>query len=40
MDGFGGILGDDEIHAVLAFIKSTWPARIIERHDQMDAAAN
>lgn len=40
MGGFGDILSDEEIHAVLAFIKSTWPSRIIERHDQMDAAAN
>ena len=40
MAGYGGILSDDEILAVLAYIKSTWPARIIERHDQMDAAVN
>lgn len=25
MPAFGGILSDDEIRAVLAFIKSTWP---------------
>jgi len=24
MPAFGGVLSDDEIHAVLAFIKSTW----------------
>ena len=27
MPGFGGVLSDDEILAVLAFIKSTWPER-------------
>lgn len=27
MPGFGGVLPDVEIHAVLAFIKSTWPER-------------
>lgn len=27
MPGFGNVLGDDEIRAVLAFIKSTWPER-------------
>lgn len=37
MIGFGDVLSDAEIHAVLAYIKSTWPDRIIERHDQMDA---
>jgi mono/diheme cytochrome c family protein len=27
MQGFGGILGDEDIRAVLAFIKSKWPER-------------
>jgi mono/diheme cytochrome c family protein len=27
MPGFGGVLSDDEILAVLAFIESTWPER-------------
>ncbi|AFL51277.1 mono/diheme cytochrome c family protein [Sinorhizobium fredii] len=27
MQGFGEILNDDEIRAVLAFLKSTWPER-------------
>jgi mono/diheme cytochrome c family protein len=27
MPGFGGVLTDDEIRAVLVFIKSTWPER-------------
>jgi mono/diheme cytochrome c family protein len=41
MRGFGDTLSDAEIVAVLAYIKSTWPPRIIERHDRLntDAAA-
>jgi mono/diheme cytochrome c family protein len=27
MSGFGDVLSDAEIHAVLAYIKSTWPER-------------
>ncbi|WP_353642146.1 cytochrome c [Mesorhizobium sp. WSM2239] len=27
MPGFGEILGDEDIRAILAFIKSTWPER-------------
>ena len=27
MPGFGGVLSDAEIHAVLSYIKSTWPER-------------
>ncbi len=38
MAGFGDLLTDDEIYAVLGYIKSTWTDRIIERHSQMDAA--
>ncbi|NNJ68840.1 MAG: cytochrome c [Boseongicola sp.] len=38
MGAFGDVLSDDEIYAVLAYIKSTWPNRIIERHNQMDAS--
>ena len=38
MAGFGDVLSDEDIHAVLAFIKSTWPRHIIERHDEMNAA--
>ena len=37
MGGFGEVLTDDEILAVLAYIKSTWPPRVIERHDAMNA---
>lgn len=39
MQGFGEVLGDDEIIAVLAYIKSTWPPRIIEIHDRINREA-
>ena len=39
MRGFGDVLTDEEIVAVLAWIKSTWPPRIIELHDRMNADA-
>jgi mono/diheme cytochrome c family protein len=39
MGGFGGILSDDEILAVLAYIKSTWPPRVIALHDRLNADA-
>ncbi|WP_372611519.1 c-type cytochrome [Aquicoccus sp.] len=38
MEGFADQLDDDEILAILAYIKSTWPERIILRHDQMNTA--
>lgn len=31
------VLSDEEIIAVLSYIKSRWPSKIIERHDQMNA---
>lgn len=31
------VLSDDQIIAVLAYIKSTWPEEIQQRHDQMNA---
>ena len=37
MAGFGDVLTDEEILAVLAFIKSTWPRRVVEFHDEVDA---
>lgn len=37
MPGFEGTLSDQEIVAVLAFIKSTWPVEIRRRHDQVNA---
>lgn len=39
MAGYQGILTDDEILSVLAFIKSTWPEEVIARHDQMNRMA-
>lgn len=40
MGGFGDILTDREILAVLAFIKSTWPKPIISRHNELNAVAD
>ena len=39
MAGFGDVLSEDEILAVLAYIKSTWPPRVIEMHDEINANA-
>jgi mono/diheme cytochrome c family protein len=39
MMGFEDVLSDREIVQILAFIKSTWPERIIEAHNQRNAAA-
>lgn len=38
MPGFGDVLSDDQILAVLAYIKHTWPKRIIARHDELNEA--
>jgi mono/diheme cytochrome c family protein len=35
MPGYEGRLSDEEIWAVLSFIKSRWPAEIRDRHDQI-----
>jgi len=35
MPAFGGVLSDDEIWAVLAYIKSTWPADIQAAQEQV-----
>jgi mono/diheme cytochrome c family protein len=37
MPAYEGKLSDKEIVAVLSFIKSRWPVRIKDRHDQIDA---
>ncbi len=34
MPGFEGVLSDQEIWDILAYIKSTWSERIIEMHNQ------
>ncbi len=39
MPAFDGILTDAEIVAVLSFIKSHWPERIRQRHDEMNSLA-
>jgi mono/diheme cytochrome c family protein len=39
MMGYEGILTDSEITAVLAYIKSTWPARVIAVHDRINRDA-
>ena len=36
MPTYEGVLTDDEIIAVLSYIKSTWPQAIRERHDEME----
>lgn len=33
---YDGVLTDDEIIAVLSYIKSNWPQEIRERHDEME----
>ena len=38
MPAFGDVLSDDEIKAILAFIRSTWPARIQEIQAERTAA--
>lgn len=38
MPVYDGVLSDDEIIAVLSYIKSTWPADIRARHDQINAS--
>ena len=39
MPGFAAVLSDEEIRAVLSFIKSTWPAEIQRRHDERNNQA-
>lgn len=39
MPGYKDQLSDKEIIAVLSYIKSTWPANIRKRHDQINARA-
>ena len=38
MPGYDGVLSDEQIWAVLAFIKSRWPADIRARQDRVNAA--
>ena len=39
MPVYDGVLSDDEIIAVLSFIKSTWPSNIRDHHDQINKDA-
>ncbi len=39
MPGFGDVLSEREILAVLSYIKSRWPERIREAHDAINARA-
>jgi mono/diheme cytochrome c family protein len=39
MPGFGDVLSPREIRDVLAYIRSTWPPRVQEIHDEVNAAA-
>ncbi|RKF07695.1 hypothetical protein DEM25_008030 [Oceaniradius stylonematis] len=36
MPAYEDILTDDEIIAILSYIKSTWPADVRERHDELN----
>lgn len=38
MPAFGGVLRDDEIWNVLAFIRSRWSAEVRERHNALEAS--
>ena len=38
MPTFGGVLKDEDIWAVLAFIKKSWPPRILERQGRINEA--
>ena len=37
MPVYDGVLADDEIIAVLSFIKSTWPDDLRQYHDELNA---
>ena len=39
MPAYEGVLTDEEIVAVLSYIKSTWPADVRARHDAINARA-
>ncbi|MBO9417954.1 cytochrome c [Labrenzia sp. R4_2] len=40
MPAYEGVLTDDEIIAVLSFIKASWPEDVRARHDALDAVTN
>ncbi|MGR3760800.1 c-type cytochrome [Roseobacteraceae bacterium NS-SX3] len=39
MGGYGGQLSEEDMLAVLAYIKSTWPEEVIQRHNQINGQA-
>ena len=39
MQGYEGVLSDEEIIASLSYIKSRWPKDVIARHDQINQSA-
>jgi mono/diheme cytochrome c family protein len=39
MQGYKGVLSDEEIIASLSYIKSRWPKDVIARHDQISQSA-
>ncbi|MFT7596805.1 MAG: mono/diheme cytochrome c family protein [Paracoccaceae bacterium] len=39
MIGFGDTLSDTQIRAVLAYIKSTWPQKVIDAHNRINSDA-
>jgi mono/diheme cytochrome c family protein len=40
MPGFTDVLSDDEIRAVLAYIKSRWPERIRQQQESINRRAS
>lgn len=39
MEGFAGVLKDAEILEILAYVKSTWPDRVIRAHNRINMDA-
>lgn len=39
MPAYAGVLSDEDIWAVLSYIKSTWPPEVQRRHDSLNAQA-
>lgn len=39
MQGYEGVLSDEEIIASLSYIKSRWPREVVARHDQINQSA-
>ena len=39
MPAYAGVLSDEQIVAVLSYVKSTWPADVRRRHDELERLA-